>query len=67
MKRQHYIRIRSIIVKQRSAQVLSNPAALPQAPKYYINSKKHFLIGKDFSCLKFILPNMDHEMGGECS
>lgn len=66
MKRQHYIRIRSIIAGQHSIGELSPPFALPQRSKFFVSLKKQFLIGKDSSYLKFILPNMDYEMGGGC-
>lgn len=66
MKRQQYIRIRSIIAGQDGIEELSPPFALPQGSKFFVSLKKHFLIGKDSSYLKFILPNMDYEMGGGC-
>lgn len=66
MRRQHYIRIYGFFTKPRSTQTVFLPSPLPQSQKSFVSSKKYFLIGKDFSCLKSILPNMDHEMGGEC-
>lgn len=70
MRRHHYIRIYGICTRQPSAQAVLAVFllfSLPLSPKSFVSPKKHFLIGKDFSCLKFILPNMDHEMGGGCS
>lgn len=67
MRRQHYIKIYNIITKQGNTQVVSLSFALPQSLKFFVESKKYFLIGKDFSYLKSILPTMDHEMGGGCS
>ena len=52
----------------RAAQHRGAVSALCSATKVKIfrQFKKHFLIGKDSSYLKFILPNMDYEMGGGC-
>ena len=64
MKRQHYIRIRSIIAGQHSIGELSPPFALPQRAKFFVSLKKTFLNRKRFFLFKIYTPQHGLRDGG---